>query len=86
MAETGGGGKAEMEVERESREFRGGLRERREGWGRGWGEKAGGDGHWWRWLVVMSCVRGWSVISPNVVFNVMSFDLSLFCWSVEPFS
>lgn len=49
MAETGGGGgKAEVEVERESGgEFRGdGKRIRRGKWGRG--EKAGGDGHWWR--------------------------------------
>lgn len=52
MTETGGGGgKAEVEVERESGgEFRGdGKGTRRGKWGRG--EKAGGDGHWWRQVV-----------------------------------
>lgn len=59
MTETGGGGgKAEVEVERESGgEFRGdGKGIRRGKWGRG--EKAGGDGHWW--LQVVSEAEFWS--------------------------
>ena len=50
MAETGGGGgRGKAEVETESGgEFWGALRERTEEWGRGSGEKAGGDGHWFR--------------------------------------
>ena len=34
------------------------------------------------WLLVMGCVRDWSVASPYGVFKVMCFGLSLFCWSV----